>query len=192
MESGPGCDFPLFVPCSPSLNQRPSIRFGGTGERLESRRGIPQPLRWRGFSVFVVLSPSTVGPREADFLRWSGWTADVGIDLDARNGLHARVETRYDSGVRLLPGRPYLVGIVFRSTEVTLHVSGSVARRIDDVRVFDTGVEAPALLRIGGEPGRFRGELGDVVIYDRALSAVEIDALNAGMLAHYRLGAPVR
>jgi hypothetical protein len=190
MESRGALDAPAFIARAPAFNDHPAIRFGGTGERLESARGIRQPLVERGLSVFAVISPRAPGSIEAELLRWSGWTADVGIALDARSRFVGRIETRHDSGVHLLRGRPYLIGLTFEGTTATLWVNRARARTIRDVATCETGVEAPARICLGAERAGFRADVGEVVVYDHALSQEELDALSAGLLLHYGFLGP--
>ena len=183
---------PTFVQHSDAFHQRPAIRFDGVGDLLEKEGDISLPFQMEELSAFVVLSQATVGVANGTPLLWTGSSGHVGIQINGSNEFHAYLEYPYASGVTLLTGKAYVLGIVYANEKATLYVNGAPVKTFTGAQMWQTNSGATARLRIGGESAassNFHGDLGDVVIYGRALTDAEVDKVNAELLEHYGIGS---
>ena len=97
---------------------------------------------------------------------------------------------RLASGVWLLPGRPHLVGLVVGTRVVRLSVNGETVSAAPNALAPALGGALTARLWLGGvrgRGGRFRGEVGDVLVFDRALEDEELTAVALELMRRYRI-----
>jgi hypothetical protein len=213
---------PTFVDQSSGLHDRPALRFDDGGGLLETPGTVPMSLEGQ-LTVFLVLSPSRPSARVcAAFsgpppprgrqgrglraphpavrprLRALSWTFGcrvLGIELDGHNELLASVDEAqvHTTGVRLMAGRPYLLGLIFSGHSAAVIVNGA---RVTTFAIDREVAGAfTARLRLGSGRGvrdRFSGDVGDILIYDRALDALECAAVAATLTERYGIGRPRR
>jgi hypothetical protein len=214
-------DCPTLVDQSAGLHERPALRFDEGGGLLETPGTVPLSLDGQ-LTVFLVLSPSRPSARVcAAFssppprgrhgrglraphpavrprLRALSWTLGcrvLGVELDGHNELLASVDEAHvhATGVRLMAGRPYLLGLIFDGGTAAVIVNGA---RVTTFAIDREVAGAfTARLRLGSGRGvrdRFSGDVGDILIYDRALDALECAAVGAALTERYGIGAPRR
>lgn len=185
---------PRFVAHADAFDGRAAIQFDGIGELLEQRGGVRLPFESEAFSVVVVLSQAAVGVANGAAILWSGSKPHAGIWISASNVFHAYLERSYASGVSLMAGKPYLLGVVYGDEKATLYVNGLPVKEFTGIRMVRTNSPSSRLC-IGGEAAAsnsFDGALGDVVVYDRALDADELAKLSAALMDHYGIRSSFR
>jgi len=215
-------DCPSFVAQSTALHERPALRFDEGGGMLESPGTMAMSSLEGQLSVFLVLSPNqpwarmwaahlraVSGPRSGArrspneaaqrprvrVLTWLGGSRSVGIELDGHNEVLAVIDEGLvrASGVRLMAGLPYLVGLIVTGDTAAVIVNGA---RVDTFAVDRELTGAfTARLRLGSGRRlreRFSGDVGDVLVYDRALDALECAAVAATLTRRYGIGGPRR
>jgi hypothetical protein len=182
---------PMFVAHSPLLNGRPAIRFSGTGEVLEETGDLCLPFGSDPLSAFAVVAPGSFGVHLGAPMVWTGedGISHAALWIDSSNRFLAWVERHVQSGITLMHGRPAIIGVVFDGATVTAYVNGTPVKAVTNVRGFVQDA-ADAILRLGSGTGgirTFHGDLGDVLVYDRALDEREIDDLHRHLLGYYRM-----
>jgi hypothetical protein len=185
---------PRFVPHAEAFDGRSAIRFDGIGELLEQRGDVRLPFGRAAFSAFVVLSQAAVGVANGAAVLWSGAKPHVAIWMSASNVFYAYLERSYASDVSLMAGKAYLLGVVYGDEKATLYVNGLPVKEFTGIAMTRASTPA-ARLCVGGEASAsnsFCGDLGDIVVYDRALDSAELAKLSSELMDHYGIRSSFR
>ena len=209
LEARAPTDCPTLVWASLPLRERPALRFDSGGGMLEVSSPLP-PGGGAELAVFVVFSaarralcatPCSATGATPAMRRVVSCVVDdtyAGIDLGERSELRVALPDGRSgaSGVHILPDRPYVVGLVVEARAAVLLVDGARVRRFTRSRPPHSRPRAPLLrLMVGarrGSPSCFAGDLGDLVVYRRALGPLESAALSASLMRRYAVGQPRR
>ncbi len=145
------------------------------------------------FSMFAVCAPENVGQVNATLGLWSGTLPHAGLRFSSKGEFQGWVESLFGSSKKPKQFAPHVVGMVYDGEgTLKLYVDGALVATHGGVfcAALDDGDQS--VLAIGADSSNsenFRGVIGDVVIYDRALDASDVTFVTTALEAHYKMTA---
>lgn len=159
---------------------RPSIRFDGTNTVLRTEK-VDLQGGSNDISVFTVLNPGSSQPSEVPVLDHDSNKANgFGISQNGATTNAYRLLFRSagalqgeNASAQLQAGQPRLLTAIKNGINESLYVDGTSVSSTAVASTMTTGSNILALGGSAGDDRRFRGDIAQILVYNRALSDAE-------------------
>jgi hypothetical protein len=180
---------PVHLDFVAELNGKPGIGFYSQTQMLHKVGGVPLPWEEAPFSLFAFCDADNAPEVTSVLAMWAGTAPHAGLAFTTSGELRGFLEEDFGSNTKPEQYRPHVIGMTYNGLgTLKLYVDGEQVASHGGLYVSAQDGGNASILAIGGHANGsegFRGHLGDLAIYNRALDDDDVRFLTKALDAHY-------